>query len=275
MRIAVLLSASLAAAVLAIAAGPAGACAAGPDGPCLEDPAVAVVKGDIWIDYDLDSHRAATGMESGWQGVPRVYADLDHDGTRDPGEPQDDGETDGKLSLPVDTRLLHGETRVDVRFSFVGVDQDPAWDFAFKCIAPAAGCVRNVEVNAGEETIGVDFPVVGPGQINGMIWDDKDDDGHREAGEDGVEQLARVPRRRPRRRARPRRARTRTRRTSRAATSCPCRRATSSRAATCRRSCSSAATASTARRRRSARSPVCARSPAPSPRPSTASPGPS
>jgi pimeloyl-ACP methyl ester carboxylesterase len=189
-RIAVLISASLTAAVLAIAAGPAGACAADPDGPCLEDPAVAVVKGDIWIDYDLDSHRAATGMESGWQGVPRVYADLDHDGTRDPGEPQDDGETNGKFALPVDTRLLHGETRADIRFSFVGIGQDPAWDFAFKCLAPAAGCVRTVEVNAGEETTGVDFPVVGPGQINGMIWDDKDDDGHREEGEDGVEQLA-------------------------------------------------------------------------------------
>ena len=161
----------------------------------------------MWIDYDLDSHRATTGMESGWQNTPRVYADLDHDGTRDPGEPQDDGETDGKFALPVDTRLLRGETRVDIRFSLVGVGQDPAWDFAFKCLAPAAGCVRNVEVNAGEDDDAASsFPVVGPGQINGMIWDDKDDDGHREAGEDGVEQLARLHRRRPRRRARPRRA---------------------------------------------------------------------
>jgi len=27
--------------------------------------------------------------ERGWQNTPRVYADLDHDGTRDPGEPMD------------------------------------------------------------------------------------------------------------------------------------------------------------------------------------------
>ena len=143
----------------------------------------------MWVDYDLNSSRATTGMEAGWQNTPRVYADLDHDGVRDPGEPQDDGETDGTFTLPVDTRDLGGQDRVDIRFSLVGVDQDPNWDFAFKCLPPAQGCVRNVEVNAGETTSGVGFPIVGPGQINGMIWDDKDDDGHREEGEDGVERL--------------------------------------------------------------------------------------
>jgi pimeloyl-ACP methyl ester carboxylesterase len=188
-RLAVLIPASLVAAVLAIGASPAGACAAGPDDPCLEDPAVALVKGEVWLDSNANSTREDS--ERGWQNTPRVYADLDHDGTRDPGEPMDDGESDGSFALQVDTRLLPaGEHRVDVRFSLVGVHQDPEWDFAFKCLAPAVGCVRNVEINAGEETTGVIYPVVGPGQINGMIWDDKDDDGHREAGEDGVEQLA-------------------------------------------------------------------------------------
>ena len=190
-RLAVLISAGLLAAVLAIAATPAGACAAGPDDPCLEDPAVAWVKGEVWLDADIDSTRDTSGWEAGWQNTPRVYADLDHDGVRDAGEPQDDGESNGTFALAVDTRLLpEGENRVDIRFAYVGIHQDPAWEFAFKCLDPARGCVRNVEVNAGEETTGVSFPVVGPGQINGLIWDDKDDDGHREAGEDGVEQLA-------------------------------------------------------------------------------------
>ena len=84
-RLAVLISASLVAAVLAIAATPAGACAAGPDDPCLEDPAVAWVKGEVWLDADIDSTRDTTGWEAGWQNTPRVYADLDHDGARDAG----------------------------------------------------------------------------------------------------------------------------------------------------------------------------------------------
>ena len=148
-RLAVLIPASLAAAVLAFAAAPAGACAADPDGPCLEDPAVALVKGEVWLDCNVDSTRDAS--ERGWQNTPRVYADLDHDGTRDAGEPMDDGESDGTFTLPVDTRLLPaGEHRVDVRFSLVGVHQDPAWDFAFKCLEPgrAAACATSRSTRA-------------------------------------------------------------------------------------------------------------------------------
>ncbi len=183
-----MISAGLTAAVLAVAAGPAGACAAGPGDPCLEDPAVALVTGEVWSDLNTNSTRDAD--EHRWEHTPRVYADLDHDGVRDPGEPQEDGESDGTFALPVDTRLLDGDTRVDIRFTLVGVYQPPGWEFAFQCLAPARGCVRNVEVNAGQTTSGVSFPLVGSSQINGLIWDDKDDDGHREAGEEGVENLA-------------------------------------------------------------------------------------
>ena len=205
----------------------------------------------MWLDSNANSTRDAS--ERGWQNTPRVYADLDHDGTRDAGEPMDDGESDGTFTLAVDTRLLPaGEQRVDVRFSLVGVHHDPAWDFAFQCLEPARGCVRTVEVNAGQETTGVTYPVVGPGQINGMIWDDKDDDGHREPGEEGVEQLAVFlddDRDGERDAGEPYSHKTNVT----GSTSCPCRPATSSPAATCRRSCLSAATASTARPRRSAR----------------------
>ncbi len=145
--------------------------------------------------------------ERGWQNTPRVYADLDHDGTRDPGEPMDDGESDGSFALQVDTRLLPaGEHRVDVRFSLVGVHQDPDWDFAFKCLAPAHGCVRNVEINAGEETTGVDLPGRRPRP------DQRHDLGRQgrrrppRGGRGRRRAARRLPRRRPRRRARPRRA---------------------------------------------------------------------
>ena len=187
-RLAVLIPASLVAAVLAIGASPAGACAAGPDDPCLEDPEVALVKGEWWLDQNMNSTR--DDAERRWQGVPRVWADLDHDGAQDPGEPTELGEGDGSFALPVDTRLLGGENRVDVRLKLPWAHEDPTWEFGPKCLQPAAGCLRNVEVNRGESTTGVIFPVVGPSQINGFIWDDKDDDGRREAGEEGVEQLA-------------------------------------------------------------------------------------
>jgi pimeloyl-ACP methyl ester carboxylesterase len=51
------------------------------------------------------------------------------------------------------------------------------------------GCVQSVEVRTGETRGAVDFPVVASAHVHGLIWDDKNDDGRRQAGEDGVRGL--------------------------------------------------------------------------------------
>ena len=229
-RLAVLISAGLLAAVLAIAATPAGACAAGRR-PLPRGPAVASVKGETWwtrrrhrLDARHDGLRAPAGR------ARRACTPTTTTTARaTPASRRTTARATARYALAVDTRLLpEGENRVDIRFSLVGVHQRPGVGLRLQVPGPGA---RLRAQRRGQRGRGDDrrrrSPSSAPGQINGLIWDDKDDDGHREAGEDGVEQLARLPRRRPRRQARRRRAATRTRRTSPASTSCPSRRATS------------------------------------------------
>ncbi len=181
MKRSMLLTSLLAVLVLG-AAGPAGACAAD-DGPCLSDPLAATVKGEIWNDTDYDGVRGAD--ERGYVSSGRVWADYNHDGARQAGETMAPTENDGTYELPVDTRRLDASGRVDLRFQFVRNFTLPG-EFEPSCIAPAPNCLHAIEVSAGQTKTGVDFPTVGVAQLNGLIWDDKNDDGRRQAGEDGV-----------------------------------------------------------------------------------------
>jgi hypothetical protein len=96
---------------------------------------------------------------------------------------------DGTYRLPVDTRkLTMGDDRVSIQFEWPAYSASNQ-DFAVKCLSPAQGCWQVVRVQAGETLRGVDFPRAGVAQINGMIWDDKNANGVREAGEDGVPYL--------------------------------------------------------------------------------------
>jgi pimeloyl-ACP methyl ester carboxylesterase len=177
-----ILIASLLSVLVLGAAGPAGACAAA-DGPCLSDPLAATVKGEVWYDYDNDGARG--GDEHQWMSTGQVWADYNHDGERQPGETMVETERDGSYELPVDTGRLEGSGRADLRFRFARNFTLPD-EFDTSCIAPAPGCVHSLDVTAGQSVGGVNFPIVGVAQLNGMIWDDKNDDGRRQAGEDGL-----------------------------------------------------------------------------------------
>jgi len=175
----------LAAAVLAAAltaSTPAGACAAGPDGnPCFHDPYLATVTGSIWVDTDLDGAQSASEQPVG--GV--VWVDYDHNGKRDEGEPEVEAERDGSYVIPVDTRR---GAQADLRVRFKDAP-DPSSPYAAMCLAPAQGCARTLEVAAGKRVDDVRFPLATVAEIHGMIWDDRNDDGKRQAGEDGAERL--------------------------------------------------------------------------------------
>ena len=167
--------------VALFAATPAGACAADDD-PCLNDPQVAKVTGEVWWEFTVNGSRDAD--EQTRTGGAAVWADYNGDGVRQRGEPVVETDPTGRYSLPVDTRQLDGRDRVDVRRA---VPSDPRTaEFTPRCVAPAAGCLRNVEVHAGQTTSGVGFPTVGTATLHGTIWDDKDDDGRRDEGEGGV-----------------------------------------------------------------------------------------
>lgn len=175
-----------AAAVLTLAmAAPAGACAA--DDTCLHDPLAATVTGETWWDYDADSVRDADEHDR-WNSGLYVFADYNGDGRRQEGETMVETKPDGTYSLPVDTRkLAPGSDRVSVQFNYPRYPTDA--DFGMRCLPPVHGCWQVVEVHAEQTTRDVDFPRAGVAQLNGMIWDDKNDNGVREAGEDGVPYL--------------------------------------------------------------------------------------
>ena len=100
----------------------------------------------MWLDQNLDSTR--DDAERGWQNTPSVYADLDHDGARDRASRWTTASpTAGSRSRSTRACCRPASTASTSASRYVGVHQDPAWDFAFKCLAPARGCVRNVEVN--------------------------------------------------------------------------------------------------------------------------------
>jgi pimeloyl-ACP methyl ester carboxylesterase len=173
-----------AAAVLALVlASPAGACAA--DDPCLEDPLSAMVTGESWWDYNANSVRDADENDRVYPGL-RVFADYNGDGRRQNGEAMVEVQHDGTYRLPVDTRkLTMGDDRVSIQFEWPQYSATNQ-DFAIKCLPPAHGCWQVVRVTAGETLRDVDFPRAGVSQITGMIWDDKNANGVREAGEDGA-----------------------------------------------------------------------------------------
>lgn len=171
-----------AALAITLAAPAAGACAA--DETCLNDPLVAQVSGKAWLDHNADA--VLNGDERAGRFITAtVFADYNGDGVRQGREPRVPTETDGTFTLPVDTRrLAPGTTTVPVHFAF-GTER-PGWEFNPECIGEAVGCVRTVTVAPGVPTRDVDFPVVTASQVSGTIWDDKNENGRREAGEDGV-----------------------------------------------------------------------------------------
>jgi pimeloyl-ACP methyl ester carboxylesterase len=160
------------------AAAPAGACAA--DDTCLKDPLVATVSGEVW--WDLNANGVRDGDEHpAYGGVAVVWADYDHDGRRQKGEPLVQTERDGQYTLPVDTRRTADGT-VDVRREG-GRPDLPADN---QCLGGADGCKRTIAVEPGADVAHVDFPTVAGASLRGTIWDDKNDNGRREAGEGGV-----------------------------------------------------------------------------------------
>jgi pimeloyl-ACP methyl ester carboxylesterase len=164
------------------ASAPAGACAARPgDNPCFQDPYVATVTGSVWIDADADGAQGPAERAGG----DSVWADYDRSGTREEGEPEVELEPGGGFALPVDTR--RGD-HVDLRVRF-GPGPQPGTAYGPACLAPSEGCVRTLAVTAGQRIDDVRFPVVGPVDILGKLWDDKNADGKRQAGEDGVPRL--------------------------------------------------------------------------------------
>ena len=182
-RLALILAA---AAAVAFSAAPAdAACAADTADTCLNDPMVATITGQAWMDNNANGIRDAD-EHPGYQNPGFVFADYNHNGVRDTGEASVATAGNGTYTLPVDTRRLDGSALVDVRF---GWSRYPVLDDQYMptCIVVAPGCKRTEVVTAGHETAGVDFPSVGVSQVNAMVWDDKNDDGKREAGEDGAD----------------------------------------------------------------------------------------
>ncbi len=171
-----------AAGAVALSAAPAGACAASTDDPCFHDPLIATVTGQAWWDTDADGVRGADEHPA-YQNPGFVFADYNHNGVRDAGEATADTARGGEYSLRVDTRR---GTKVDVRFGWTRYPDLPA-EYAPQCILAAAGCVRTVDVVADQETPGIDFPSVGVSQVNVSVWDDKNDNGKHEAGEEGAD----------------------------------------------------------------------------------------
>ena len=137
----------------------------------------------VWWDDDADGVR--DDDERDRMGGGAVFADYNSDGVRQERETQVGTAADGSYSLPVDTRrLAPGRTSVEVRFAFAYGTR--ASEFDPTCLPPVAGCVRTVQVAAGQTTPGADFPNAGVSQLNGTIWDDKNENGRQEAGEEGV-----------------------------------------------------------------------------------------
>ncbi|MDA0167842.1 alpha/beta fold hydrolase [Solirubrobacter taibaiensis] len=161
------------------AATPAGACAA--DDTCLNDPLLAPVTGQVWLDSDADGERDAD--ESARIGGT-VFADYNRDGVRQARETVATADADGGYVLPVDPRRLpEGTDAVLVRWSS---GYDRGWEFDPQCLG---GCVHEVRVAAGRTSAGPRFPVVRGASLQGTVWDDKNENGRRESGEDGAGQM--------------------------------------------------------------------------------------
>lgn len=179
---------SVAAALVAYAAPAGAACAAAADDPCLNDPAVAPVSGQVWFDYDADGRFDAGDEDARYPIGGWVFADYNRDGVRQERETMVAVDGDGRYELPVDTRrMAAGETTVRVRY---GPDLGSrASQFDLQCLEPAPGCKHEVTVEAGLESTDVQFPVIGTMGLRGTIWDDQDENGRRDAGEEGANGL--------------------------------------------------------------------------------------
>ena len=118
------------------------------------------------MDADGDGDEALAGRT--------VFADLDGDGSLGGSEPSDVSAADGSYSL---TGLAPGS--VTVRLVAAG---------ASTCSAPSP-CVRTVALTSGAGETGADFAVWRDATISGVVSEDTDGSGSREAGEpalDGV-----------------------------------------------------------------------------------------
>lgn len=177
---------SVAAALVAYAAPADAACAAAADDPCLNDPLVAPVSGQVWFDYDADGQFDAGDEDPRYPIGGWVFADYNRDGLRQERETMVATDRDGRYELPVDTRrMAAGETTVRVRY---GPDLGSrASQFDLQCLAPARGCFHEVPVAPGVRSTDRQFPVVGGMSLRGMIFDDQNENGRRDAGEEGAE----------------------------------------------------------------------------------------
>ncbi|HEX8119737.1 MAG TPA: SdrD B-like domain-containing protein [Solirubrobacteraceae bacterium] len=101
-----------------------------------------------------------------------VFADLDGDGTLDGSEPSD-------VSAPGGGYTLSGLTpgAVDVRLVPVA---------GSTCSSPTP-CVHSRALSSGDDATGADFAVWLDGTIDGVVFEDLDGDGTRDAGEPGID----------------------------------------------------------------------------------------
>ena len=148
---------------------------------------VATVTGEMWWDYNANGVRDAD-EHPGYLNPGQVWADYNHDGARQEGETMVD---DRATTAPTSSR----STRASSRRAAQGRRALPlrratrTWTTEFDAVVRRArrrtACARS-SVAPSRPTPDITFPTVGVAQLNGMIWDDKNDDGRREAGEDGV-----------------------------------------------------------------------------------------
>ena len=172
--------------------------------PCLNDPLAAKVTGETWWDYNTDGVRDADERDRMWRLSVRPTTTAT--GIASAGEAM----VDERQRRDVHAAGRHAQAD-DGRRPRRRAHQVPALRQRERRLhdraaspRPRGACAGRRGAAPGRPTADVDFPRVGVAQLSGMIWDDKNENGRREAGEDGVAVPARVPRRRPRRRARSR-----------------------------------------------------------------------
>jgi uncharacterized repeat protein (TIGR01451 family) len=126
----------------------------------------ASVSGTVREDADAD------GDGDGPLAGRTVYADLDGDGSADAGEPSATSGADGGYAL---TGLAPGAHAIRLLPAAASTCSDPA------------SCRRDVVLTSGQDAREVDFAAWRDGAIAGVVVDDSDGDGTRDAGEPGLE----------------------------------------------------------------------------------------
>ncbi len=130
------------------------------------------ISGVIWNDLNNDGVRATdptTGafLEPGLEGWT-VFADLDENGSLDPGEPSTVTNANGEYTFP----SLAGDTSYEI------TEVLPAKWYA----SPGFDIVQTVDVFAGENSVAGDFAnfTVLNGSIRGTVWSDLNRNGIRD-----------------------------------------------------------------------------------------------